>query len=135
MTDAERILYAAAASNCPPEALAMAREWVARQCGTTALPQTPERPLRGKAYYDHLKVLLGIVGSSLAAEARLTEALTPVTVGILALRYGLNYKACCEWLEECRILPAGTYDRIADGLKIKDILTEAHNRLAEKVQP
>lgn len=136
-TNAERILFAAAASCCPSEALALARQWVARTRRTEVFVQSPERPLRGKPYYDHLKALLGVVGPSLADDARrLYErngGLTPVDIGMFALEYGLNFKACCEWLEESHVLCIGTYDLIKDSsLKIGDILTEAHNRLATR---
>lgn len=71
---------------------------------------------RGKGYYTVLKQILAECGQAIADDARAITAetgqLNAVDIGRLALRYDLNFKATCEWLEDSRILPAGTHGRL-----------------------
>lgn len=80
--------------------------------------------LRGAAYYARLREILADCGQLLADEAKEIDQITPLDIGVLAIKYGLNFKATCEWLEESRVIPTGTYDRlIKRGIKISDILS------------
>lgn len=82
---------------------------------------------RGKGYYTVLKAILAQVGPQIAADAEAIKAanggkFTVYNVGCLAVKYDLNFKATCEWLEESRVLPAGTYDRLKErGLKAREV--------------
>lgn len=92
---------------------------------------------RGKGYYTVLKAILAQVGPQIAADARAIKAesgkLTVFNVGCLAVKYDLNLKATFEWLEESRVLPAGTYDRLKErGLKAREVLDAATVQQAVK---
>lgn len=94
------------------------------------------RHTRGKGYYTVLKAILADIGPQLAADAVaiLAESggkMTVYDIGCLAVKYDLNLKATFEWLEESRVIPAGTYDRLKDrGLKAREVLTLAGAALA-----
>jgi len=84
---------------------------------------------RGKGYYTVLKAILGAIGPQIATDARAIVAengeFSTYNIGCLALKYDLNFKATCEWLEESQVLPVGTYDRLKrSGLKFGKILLE-----------
>ena len=84
---------------------------------------------RGKGYYTVLKAILAAIGPQIAADARAIVAengeFSPYNIGCLAVKYNLNFKATCEWLEESQVLPVGTYDRLKrSGLKFGKILLE-----------
>lgn len=83
------------------------------------LPQLRPIRLQGKAYYTALRAILKDEGPDiLATLARWRTQgvkITPTVLGALALTHMLNFKATCEYLEDCRILPCGTYDRITEG--------------------
>lgn len=88
--------------------------------------------VRGQQYYSLLKEFLRIAGKPLVTEARAFGRLSPVDVGYLSLRYGLNLKATWEWLEECEVVASGTYeDCIERGLKVKDIYARARETYPE----
>lgn len=86
---------------------------------------------RGKRYYDILKQVIAARGDDIVRDARAAIAandgkLTAVDVGVLAVRYDLNLKATWEWLEECRVLPTGTYDKaVSRGMRAKQVLQSA----------
>lgn len=85
---------------------------------------------RGKGYYTVLGAILTEVGQQMIADANAIKAenggkFTVYNVGCLAVKYDLNFKATCEWLEQSRVLPVGTYDRLKGcGLKFGKILLE-----------
>lgn len=85
------------------------------------------RVTRGKGYYTILKAILAEVGPLLVADAEAIKAesggkFTVYNVGCLAVKYDLNLKATCEWLEESRVLPVGSYRRLkARGLKATEV--------------
>lgn len=56
---------------------------------------------RGQTYYSLLKEFLRIAGKAMVSEFAALPKHTPVSVGYIALRFGLNYKATWEWLSEC----------------------------------
>lgn len=98
--------------------------------------------LRGKAYYDELKAILvrDNEGAQIFAHAiylMLSKAnteypdgkLTPADLGYLALYHRLNLKATTEWLEECRLLKCGTYQRLRE----RGMLTRECFRWANQV--
>ena len=85
---------------------------------------------RGKRYYDLLRQVLADIGPAIVADfdrfRAETGTVTPVNLGQIVLRHGLNFKATCEWLEEVTDLPTGTYERLKlDGLKVRDVLDAA----------
>jgi hypothetical protein len=70
---------------------------------------------QGKAYYTELKAILREVGYDLVQDAKRIKGTGRFTVEDLcrlALKYNLNCKATCEHLEDKRVLPCGTYDRL-----------------------
>lgn len=78
--------------------------------------------LRGKVYYETLKFILGQCGENIITDAIAMKPITALTIGHLALLYQLPYKAICEWLEEKKVLPTGTYDElIRRGLKVGEV--------------
>lgn len=98
--------------------------------------------LRGKAYYDELKAILirDNEGAQIFAHALYLKTrrigddptlpsgkLTPADLGYLALYHRLNLKALTEWLEECRLLPYGTYQRLRErGMTTKQCFAWAY---------
>lgn len=89
---------------------------------------------RGQVYYGLLKTILSHVGKQMYDEAKNWQGkLAVVDLGYISLKYGLNFKATCEWLEETCVLPTGIYDRIMDGsrLKVKDIYAAAREKYPE----
>ena len=92
---------------------------------------------RGKGYYTVLKAILAEVGQQIVDDANAIKAesggkFTVYNIGCLAVKYDLNFKATCEWLEESRVLPVGTYDRLKErGLKAMEVF-EAVKTQAER---
>lgn len=85
------------------------------------IPAMPElRPVRlqGRAYYDELKRLIREHGAQMLEDAidikTETHMFTPYDLAYLALKYRLNMKATCEWLEESGFLLHGTYAKLLD---------------------
>lgn len=94
---------------------------------------------RGKRYYDILKLILVDVGPQIVADAQQiaidTGKLTVLDIGRMAVKYDLNYRATCEWLEESRVLPAGAYQRLKDnGLKVGEVLAAAKAELRARTR-
>lgn len=78
--------------------------------------------LRGEAYYDTLSRILGQCGKNIVKDAIAMKPITALTIGHLALLYQLPYKAVCEWLEENKAIPTGSYDElIRRGLKVGEV--------------
>lgn len=85
------------------------------------------RTLRGKAYHTLLKTILDECGQQIVQEARViivgSGRLAPVDIGALAIKYDLNFRATCEWLEESQVIPTGVYDRLIErGLRVSEVL-------------
>lgn len=85
---------------------------------------------RGKRYYELLKQILADIGPLMVADfdkfKETSGKVTLCNVGQIALRHGLNFKATCEWLEDARRLPAGTYEtKLAGRIKVRDIMAAA----------
>lgn len=89
---------------------------------------------RGEVYYGLLKTILSHVGKAMVDETKALRAhqnkLSAVDIGYISLKYGLNYKATCEWLEETQMLPAGTHERITEmrDYSVKCIYSEARKK-------
>jgi hypothetical protein len=108
----------------------------------TTIPTMPElRPVRlqGKAYYDALKRILREIGSSLLQDAidikTETHTFTPHNLCYLALKYRLNVKATCEWLEESGFLLHGTYQTLRERrfkpmYVVRQVWSECYQELA-----
>lgn len=78
--------------------------------------------LRGKVYYETLKFILDQCGENIVTDATAMEPITSLTIGHLALLYQLPYKVTCEWLEETKAIPTGTYNElIRRGLKVGEV--------------
>ena len=85
------------------------------------------RVARGKEFTRLLKQTYSTIAPLLETRTNQmiqTEGkLTPAMVGTLANEFNLCAKHTFEFLEELKILPSGTYDRLIDrGLKARDIL-------------
>jgi hypothetical protein len=100
--------------------------------GDLARCQEAIKTARGQIYYGLLKTILSHVGKTLKDEVRAFKAsgkFTPIDMGYLSLKYGLNFKATSEWLEECGAVKAGSYEMIQrGGLKVKDIYAAAREK-------
>lgn len=96
---------------------------------------------RGKRYYDILKALRDLIAADLYADFEAIRQhngrMTPVMVGVLALRYDVNYKAMCELLEWGRCLKCNSYGRIVTdgGLKVGEIFEAARKVDTGPVMP
>lgn len=86
---------------------------------------------RYKHYYDTLKALRDLIASDLKADFEAIRQhygkLTPVMVGVLALRYDVNYKAMFELLEWVCKIPCCQYDRVVTNgdVKVRDVFEAA----------
>lgn len=73
---------------------------------------------RGSRYYALLKAILSVSGKAIADEfidLKSTHGkLSPVQMGYLTLRFGMNFTALGEWLEECRLIPSGMTLRVKE---------------------
>lgn len=88
---------------------------------------------RGKGYFTLLKQILAECGQQIVDDAYAIATqngrLTPFDVGVLAVKYDLNFKATCEWLEDSRVIPTGIYQRLMlRGLKAEQVLKEAREK-------
>jgi hypothetical protein len=98
---------------------------------------------RGQRYYALLKAFLSVKGKDMVDFCRTlhgpTGKLSPAAVGWVALTFGLNFKATCEWLEETGSIRSGAYERIMEShlylpdgttkqVKVRDILDAAREK-------
>jgi hypothetical protein len=96
--------------------------------------QAEIRTTRGQRYYALLKTILTCVGRDIYLEGkRIIDAqggkLFVVDIGYLSLKFNLNFKATCEWVEEIGIVPAGTHDRIIHSkFKVRDLYDAASKK-------
>lgn len=71
---------------------------------------------RGERYYALLKAFLSVNGKAITDEGKRIYAerdgLRPIDLGYISLKFGLNFKATVEWLEETVVIPGNTYERI-----------------------
>lgn len=83
------------------------------------LPQLRPLARQGEAYYKELKSILKAEGDAIlrdvAAMRRPGKGLTTSDICRIALTHRLNLKAVFDFLEDKRVLPCGTYDRVKDG--------------------
>lgn len=109
--------------------------------GVLAKCQEAIKTARGPIYYGLLKTILSHVGKQMVDEFNsLREKqgnISPIDIGYLSLKFGLNYKATCEWLEETHCLQAGTYERIKAmrDYKVKFIYEEVRKKFPEMAAP
>jgi hypothetical protein len=87
---------------------------------------------RGQRYYSLLKAFLSVNGKAMVDEchriAQEQQKVTPVDIGYLSLKFGLNFKATWEWLEETRCLRT-TYHLFTDsGHKVRDVYDKAREK-------
>lgn len=92
---------------------------------------------RGQRYYALLKAYLSVKGRDIVAAAQWMHGgehkLTVTDLGRLHLRFGLNFKALTEWLEECGVIRPGTYERLHySGIRVKDIVAAAQDAESEE---
>lgn len=88
--------------------------------------------VRGQQYYSLLKEFLRIAGKPLVTEARAFDRLSPLDVGYLSLRYGLNLKATWEWLIECQVIYYTDYERfIKLGIKVAYLYAQTREKYPE----
>lgn len=91
------------------------------------------KTLRGIEYTECLDAIWNECGVNLAGDADEMHPLTPVKIGILCLKYDINFKAVCDYLESDGILPTGTHRKVTKSLKVRDILEEAQRVMDGKV--
>jgi hypothetical protein len=87
---------------------------------------------RGQRYYSLLKAFLSVNGKAMVEEchriAQEQQKVTPVDIGYLSLKFGLNFKATWEWLEETHCLRT-TYHLFEDsGKKVRDVYALAREK-------
>ena len=93
---------------------------------------------RGREYYTELRRILGSdEGQAIVKEAETvkekTSKLTPFDICVITLNHSLQFKAVCEWLEENKVMPTGSHERLmARGFKVREALQIASERM-EKV--
>lgn len=100
---------------------------------------------KGQRYYALLKAVLSVRGKEMVDFAKTMRqengGFSPAGIGVVSLKFGLNFKATAEWLEETSILPSGWYERVMDSrvrlpdgkvykMRVKYILDAA-----QKLQP
>lgn len=87
---------------------------------------------RGQRYYSLLKAFLSVNGKAIVDEFQRIKdeqgAFYPVDIGYLSLKFGLNFKATWEWLEETYCLRT-TYHLFEDsGRKVRDVYASAREK-------
>lgn len=110
---------------------------------TTRIIEEMTKGARGQRYYALLKAFLSVNGKAMVEFAKTLRGedggYSPAGIGWVSIKFGLNFKATCEWLEETNVLRAGWYDRVMDvrirtpdgktkRLQVKDILDAARQR-------
>jgi len=95
-----------------------------------AISEAMKSGVRGQRYYGLLKSFLKVNGKSIVAEVWRLKALNGTVkvydLGYIALKYGLNFKATVEWLEETRVIRPDIYDMFeASGLTVRHIYATA----------
>jgi len=107
---------------------------------TAKILEAMRQGARGQRYYGLLKSFLSVHGKAMVGTAARLLAvnegkLTMVEIAYVHLKFGLNFKATCEWLEETHCVRAGTYELIIDNhWKVRDIVASALKRYPE-LQP
>lgn len=101
------------------------------------LPELRPVRLQGGAYYKELRRLLRLLGGAIVEDAkafhRRDQKITVDHVAQLALKYHLNMKAVAEYLEDRRVLPTGSYERLLErGLRPMTALTQVWNRISDE---
>lgn len=104
---------------------------------------------QGQKYFSLLKAILSIVGKHIYDEVMAYKAanesgkIAIVDLGYITLRFGLNFKATIEWLEETHGLLSGTHSRIMESnitdkttgkkrkIKVSDILDGAREKYGD----
>lgn len=104
-------------------------------CYNLDLPRLLEafQTARGSRYYALLKAILSIQGKAICDRyleiyAERGNHWIVIDYGRLVLEFGWGkrMKPLAEWLEECRLIPTGTYEKIRErGPKIGDIIAGA----------
>lgn len=95
---------------------------------------------RGARYYDLLRQVLADIGPALVADFNRFKAdtgkVTLCNLGQLVLRYGLNFKATVEYLEDEHLLSGGMYESLKGrGVKVRDVLDAAREAEAGCAPP
>jgi hypothetical protein len=89
---------------------------------------------RGQRYYALLKAYLSVQGKPIVDTFKeiwqAQGAFYVIDIAHLVNRYGLNFKALTEWLEETGCIPSGMYERIkeAPGFKVSTYLEAARKK-------
>lgn len=102
---------------------------------TKRIIEEMQKGAKGQRYYALLKAFLSVEGKAIydaAAKIRADNGKALIyDVGYLSLRFGLNFKATCEWLNECGFMRSGMYELAMQHLKVKDIYAEARKMWPE----
>lgn len=96
---------------------------------TTRIIEEMTKGARGQRYYALLKAFLSVKGKAITDEGKRIYAerggLNTVDMGYISLKFGLNFKATVEWLEETRVMRTGNVYEKVKHFKVKDIYEAA----------
>lgn len=77
------------------------------------IAEAMSKGVQGQRYYALLKAFLSIKGKAIVEEAKRLGnergKLVLFDLGYISLKFGLNFRATVEWLEETRCIRTGTY--------------------------
>jgi hypothetical protein len=87
---------------------------------------------RGQRYYALLKAFLSVRGKEMVDYAKTIDTVRLVDLGHISLKFGLNFKATVEWLEETYVIRGGVYDVIKrSGWTVSQIYDAAREEYGE----
>ena len=101
---------------------------------TAKIIDAMQKGARGQRYYALLKAYLSAQGKPIVDTYREVwksqGAFYVIDIAYLVAKYGLNFKAMTEWLEETGCIPSGMYEQIstAKGFKVSRYVDEARKK-------
>lgn len=101
---------------------------------TTKILDAMQKGARGQRYYSLLKAYLSVQGKPIVDSfweiKRSQGAVYVIDIAYLVSKYGLNFKALTEWLEETHCIPSGMYELIKEskGFKVSSYIDEARKK-------
>jgi hypothetical protein len=92
---------------------------------------------REREYFRYYQIAFRELSEMIKTDAEAIIAqrqkFTTIDIGVLAIKYNLAFKVCCEFLEKLAILPTGTYQKIRErkNFNVRDIFAAARKRREE----
>lgn len=104
---------------------------------TARIVEEMKKGARGQRYYSLLKAFLSVNGKVVVDEFKRIKSsegkVTPVDIGYISLKFGLNFKATWEWLGECQCVCSGTYNHFIESkIKVADVYAAARAKYGLK---